>query len=781
MKRYLIALGLSSVSAFLPISINCYASPTITQPTTCVSSKFSSSGDTNWKQVTLKLSNNCGQPVDFQNASVSFESKTTISTSFWGNFDPLPYPDNNLTISSQPSNGRFLATMNLHFPSWQGASTLLPAGKSIDLIYGLPTDDHIEGSAKVYLGSNPSTGTLSLKNNSSKPANVSQGYALVHITMNGQVVQDAQVAWGSSLNVTGLATGAYSISPDNINDSAGNTYQGLATPASVQVSANQTISSIVTYSMVQNTGKINIKTQALPTELTGYTGTPSVVLTQASSGTTSSQVVEWGTTSTVSKLKDKASYSFAAASISYNNVKCVGAFDPAMAIANASTAPVVNLSYSCQQIAQAATTFNLNGAPTTLTSLKLTLTPNDSSTPITQVVSLSNGAGSAVINLTEGLIYTVSADSVPGYTVSFSPQPLTATSGAVETISFTKQVAGNGRIITYVPGWKTPPSAQSLASAGYTHVMVAFGVFSTSTPGAIVSAFDTVTKDYIQSLHNAGIKVILSLGGASTSIANTSVDFHQVLSAASSPAAFQQTFITSLNSLITQYGFDGFDIDIEQGLNGGGTFAQPQGDIVVLANIINTMYKQNPNLLITLVPQVANISATSSFNQTWGNYAALAMQTHDSLAWVGIQVYNTGCALGIDTICYADTTTSPDLSVAMATDLLESWPATVNGRATGFQPYVSYLKPSQIVLGYPAPNASGISDGAPAKPTSIIKRAIQCLKTATKSSTSCDTYVPPRAYGQIGGVFNWEATYDQSNNFKFATDLKNCVINGICN
>jgi hypothetical protein len=118
----------------------------------------------------------------------------------------------------------------------------------------------------------------------------------------------------------------------------------------------------------------------------------------------------------------------------------------------------------------------------------------------------------------------------------------------------------------------------------------------------------------------------------------------------------------------------------------------------------------------------------------------------------------------------------------MATDLLENWPAKLpDGRSTGFQPYIAYLKPSQVVIGYPVANASGAGDGSPVTPTSTIKKALQCLKTAVASSSSCGSYVPPKAYGAIGGVFNWEATYDQNNGFKFATDLKPCVINGVCN
>ncbi|MBA2653159.1 MAG: hypothetical protein H0U73_12980, partial [Tatlockia sp.] len=84
------------------------------------------------------------------------------------------------------------------------------------------------------------------------------------------------------------------------------------------------------------------------------------------------------------------------------------------------------------------------------------------------------------------------------------------------------------------------------------------------------------------------------------------------------------------------------------------------------------------------------------------------------------------------------------------------------------------------VLGYPSPNASGASDGQPAAVTGMIKRALQCLRTGIASSTSCGSYLPPKAYPGIGGVFEWEITYDANNNYQFATALKNCVMNGNC-
>ena len=117
--------------------------------------------------------------------------------------------------------------------------------------------------------------------------------------------------------------------------------------------------------------------------------------------------------------------------------------------------------------------------------------------------------------------------------------------------------SSGGRIIGYLPGWKTPPPPDDLAKAGYTHIVIAFGVFSTTTPGQVVSAFDTVTAAYIKSLQNRGIKVLLSIGGASTGIDNTTVNFHQVLSEAPNAGAFSSTLVDSLEGFITQYGFDG--------------------------------------------------------------------------------------------------------------------------------------------------------------------------------------------------------------------------------
>ena len=58
------------------------------------------------------------------------------------------------------------------------------------------------------------------------------------------------------------------------------------------------------------------------------------------------------------------------------------------------------------------------------------------------------------------------------------------------------------------------------------------------------------------------------------------------------------------------------------------------------------------------------------------------------------------------------------------------------GRNTGFMPYITHLRPDQVVLGYLAPNRSGFGDGQSIIPTNIIKRAIQCLRTG---NIGCNT------------------------------------------
>lgn len=352
--------------------------------------------------------------------------------------------------------------------------------------------------------------------------------------------------------------------------------------------------------------------------------------------------------------------------------------------------------------------------------------------------------------------------------------------------------AGTKRVMAYLPNWQRPPAAADVAAAGYTHLLYSFGLMQPG--GGIyvnipVSDPNQPDQNYIKALQtgNPKVKVLLSIGGASTSVGGTTVYFNQAVQSASNstqPSADAKAMVQSIEAAVQKYGFDGVDFDIEFGLVTNGTMAAPTGDIAQLAYIINTLHQKNPNLLITLAPQTLNVAAanTSTFagSQQQANYSALIMQTYSALTWVGTQMYNTGGMWGIDCVAYANTGTSPDFTVAMSVDVLESWPQGRVGAGCRFlQPpspaqapsYIGYLSPDQIVLGYPFPDASGGSDGGPVTSLPVIQRAIQCLKTGQKGSQSCDTYTPPKAYGDIGGVFGWNINYDASNHFKYGCTL----------
>ncbi len=338
---------------------------------------------------------------------------------------------------------------------------------------------------------------------------------------------------------------------------------------------------------------------------------------------------------------------------------------------------------------------------------------------------------------------------------------------------------GQPEIIAYQAGWDTLPSADAIVAAGITTVNLAFLVFDLNHPGKLVATFSAINVGDIYELRQKGIHVNLSIGGASSSLADTTVNFHEVLTAASDPQTFTQTFIQSMQDMQAIYGTDGFDIDIEQGLNEGGTFADPMGDIRVLADIINGFNAIRPEQTISAVPQVANVSATPAFNNTFGNYSAWLMLVPDAISYAGAQMYNAGSFYGIDCGLYDPNyaNSSPDPSVAIIIDMLMNWPSHCpQGQASGFQPYIAKLTASQVSIGYPAANSNGISDGTPAGNPVVIKQAIKCLQTG---ATGCGSYIPPTTF-QINKVFFWDMTHDANNGFAFSTSMYKCLFQQNC-
>lgn len=259
----------------------------------------------------------------------------------------------------------------------------------------------------------------------------------------------------------------------------------------------------------------------------------------------------------------------------------------------------------------------------------------------------------------------------------------------------------------------------------YDLVAVAFAE-ATATPGALTFGIDPglaaalggytdadFTAD-VRTLHSRGKRVILSVGGETGRVA--------VNNAASATA-----FADTAAALIARYGFDGIDIDLENGLNP-----------TYMAQALRALRaKVGANLIIAMAPQTIDMQNPA------GGYFKLALDIKDILTVVNTQFYNSGAMLGCDqNAAYGQGTVN--FIVALACIQLEAG-----------------LRPDQVGLGLPAgPGAAGGGIVAP----SVVNAALDCLARGT----NCGSFRPPRTYPGIRGAMTWSVNWDVSNGNGFA-------------
>ncbi|MEU8297807.1 cellulose binding domain-containing protein [Micromonospora sp. NPDC048909] len=261
--------------------------------------------------------------------------------------------------------------------------------------------------------------------------------------------------------------------------------------------------------------------------------------------------------------------------------------------------------------------------------------------------------------------------------------------------------------------------------AEYDLVAVAFAE-ATSTPGAVTFAVDPglsaalggyTDADFaadVRTLQSRGKKVIISVGGETGRVA---------VNDPASAAAFSDT----VHALIQRYGFDGVDIDLENGLNP-----------TYMAQALRSLRaKVGTGLIIAMAPQTIDMQSPA------GGYFKLALDIKDILTVVNTQFYNSGAMLGCDNnAAYAQGTVN--FIVALACIQLEAG-----------------LRPDQVGLGLPAgPGAAGGGIVAP----SVVNAALDCLARGT----NCGSFRPPRTYPGIRGAMTWSVNWDVSNGNGFA-------------
>ncbi|GAA3189907.1 hypothetical protein GCM10017688_53590 [Streptomyces ramulosus] len=256
----------------------------------------------------------------------------------------------------------------------------------------------------------------------------------------------------------------------------------------------------------------------------------------------------------------------------------------------------------------------------------------------------------------------------------------------------------------------------------YDIIAVAFAD-ATGKPGEITFNLDPAIgygsaddfKADIKAKQSAGKSVILSVGGEKGAVSV-------------SDSASADAFAASLNKLMDEYGFNGVDIDLENGLNS-----------TYMTQALKAVHAKHPDVVVTMAPQTIDMQSPQN------EYFKTALGIKDFLTVVNMQYYNSGSMLGCDGKVYSQGTV--DFLTGLACIQLE------NG-----------LDPSQVGLGVPA--SSSAAGGGYAAPD-VVNDALDCL---TKGS-GCGTFKPSKTYPGLRGAMTWSTNWDAANGNAFASQV----------
>jgi chitinase len=342
------------------------------------------------------------------------------------------------------------------------------------------------------------------------------------------------------------------------------------------------------------------------------------------------------------------------------------------------------------------------GAVTTTNRLVTGLTP---STTFTFKVLASDEAGS-------------SAQSSP---ISVTTLPVN-TGGLPKHLlmGYWQDFSGNGAM----------PLTIAAVPSGYTIIAVAFAN-STATPGAVSFTLDPglsaalggyTTAQFMADIvaaHAKGQKVIISVGGQNGSITV-------------SDATSATNFANSVHQIMTTFGFDGVDIDLENTVS--PTF---------MGSALRQLVALSPGAIITMAPETLFMQSTGA------TYFQLALNVKDILTMINTQYYNSGTMLGCDQAVYSQAT--ENFITALA--------------CIQFQ---GGLDPSQVGIGMPATDRATNSPGQGFQPPANINAAVDCL---TKG-TNCGSFKPPATWPTLRGVMTWDINWDATGGFTFVNTVQ---------
>jgi chitinase len=246
-------------------------------------------------------------------------------------------------------------------------------------------------------------------------------------------------------------------------------------------------------------------------------------------------------------------------------------------------------------------------------------------------------------------------------------------------------------------------------------------------------------------LKSQGKKVMISLGGGGK--------YFTLKDAASIP-----TFVSSVTQIVTEYGFDGIDLDFETpSLNidpGDTDFKHPTTPSIV--NVISAMRQLHdhlgPGFMISLVPEGSQGPAGyTSYGGQFGSYLPITYAIRDILSFIDAQDYNTPPLEGLDGEIYQSS--SVDYHAAMTELLLHGF--NVGGDPKQFFPP---LPASKIAVGF----LTGYTS-----PTIVSQAMDYIISGKSPSGTRYKLRQPTGYPGMIGAMF-WTIDADRRSNYNYS-------------
>lgn len=325
---------------------------------------------------------------------------------------------------------------------------------------------------------------------------------------------------------------------------------------------------------------------------------------------------------------------------------------------------------------------------------------------------------------------------------------------------------GSRVVVGYFHNWNNasaPYVRLRDVNSKYNVINIAFAV--PVAPGNMTMTFEPLQQSKaefisdIRALQAQGRRVQISIGGA-----DAPVELHN--------ATDRANFVNSMKSIINEYGFDGYDIDLEGTsviLNSGDSdFKNPTtpkiANLISASRELVTYFRgQGKNFWLTSAPETQYVQGGYGFYGTaFGGYLPVLHALRDILTFVHVQYYNTGSQVALDEKIYSQGTA--DFIVAMTDMLLKGFPV---GRNTNN--VFPALREDQVAFGLPATGTGAAPAGgyvAPAQVTQALNYLIKGISFGGQYSTS-------RTYPNLRGIMTWSVNWDKTQGDAFANAYYN--------